>query len=317
MLKKEYKVPFVYEMVGYIAVEAGSEEEAKEKASQELEKMSLQEMEDRASYLEYSEAIDEEGDILCHDPYSAKTPEQEQKHMETAVQIVRAWYIAMYNKLRCPDRGSELTYVLLASWAKEYQAVCKNSDDPAGFFDEFITKKFEGEYEVIEKPPYSKDTMNRMRVAMWITEAYMKAYLYGDEFILEPKAILDGSECTALFTAWAKAYEGEIKQKAVEKYAVRMLKEELADAIKPIRFTLEEYVVEDWRTRKEKVIETHNIEADTFSEAFAKAYPHERSLRYCSGHYIRIREPEYHKKYLTWKQTGLTIDMYYGSGVVD
>lgn len=84
----------------------------------------------------------------------------------------------------------------------------------------------------------------------------------------------------------------------------------------PVRFTVEEYV-KDWRTGKERVVERHEVEAQTCEKAFLKAYPYERGLRYCSGHYMRIAEPEYMEKYTAWKHTGLTPSIYYGSSTVD
>ena len=75
--------------------------------------------------------------------------------------------------------------------------------------------------------------------------------------------------------------------------------------------------MEDWRTRKEIVVERHRIEAPTYFEAFRKAYPYERQLRYCSGHYMRIAEQGMYRRYRDWCKNSLTIEDYYGGGVVD
>ena len=60
----EYYVPFAYQKYGRIPVEAGSIEEAREKAEEKLKKMGLEEMESYAEYLSDSEEIDEEGVVL-------------------------------------------------------------------------------------------------------------------------------------------------------------------------------------------------------------------------------------------------------------
>lgn len=70
----------------------------------------------------------------------------------------------------------------------------------------------------------------------------------------------------------------------------------------------------DWQ---DHVVKTFKVNGNTLKECFEKAYPTERSLRYCSGYCIRFKDPDIHKKYLEWKKTGVTIEMYYGGGVVD
>jgi hypothetical protein len=68
---------------------------------------------------------------------------------------------------------------------------------------------------------------------------------------------------------------------------------------------------------KDHLVESHVVEADTLEECFKKAYPYERSLRYCSGYFIHIREEGLHEKYLEWKQNGVTMEMFYGGFVYD
>lgn len=77
-------------------------------------------------------------------------------------------------------------------------------------------------------------------------------------------------------------------------------------------------VVNDHRTKyKDRVLETHKVVGNTIEECFKKAYPYERSLRYCSGYYIRFETTELYKQFVEWKKTGVTIDMFYGNGTVD
>lgn len=79
-------------------------------------------------------------------------------------------------------------------------------------------------------------------------------------------------------------------------------------------------IYQDWRTNAERVMETHTVTAETLAEAFKKAYPYERSLRYCTDHFIRYEDENGNslkEEYAAWKKTGLTIDLYYGGGVVD
>ena len=68
---------------------------------------------------------------------------------------------------------------------------------------------------------------------------------------------------------------------------------------------------------KDKVAEHHVVEADTLEECFKKAYPFERSLRYCNDRYIKFDTDELNQQYLKWKKTGVDIMMYYGNGTVD
>lgn len=66
-MKHLYRVPFAYERYGRITVEAESREEAINLAAKELEGMTVSEMEGASDYLENSEEIDEEGNILDGD----------------------------------------------------------------------------------------------------------------------------------------------------------------------------------------------------------------------------------------------------------
>ena len=68
---------------------------------------------------------------------------------------------------------------------------------------------------------------------------------------------------------------------------------------------------------KDHVVRTFAVEGDTMEDCFRKAYPSERSLRYCSGYRIRFRDAAAHEAYQEWKQNGLTMEMFYGSATVD
>jgi len=68
---------------------------------------------------------------------------------------------------------------------------------------------------------------------------------------------------------------------------------------------------------KDRVLATFTVCGKTMEDCFEKAYPHERSLRYCSGYRIQFRKPTAHKEYQKWKDNGLTMEMFYGNGTVD
>ncbi len=79
-------------------------------------------------------------------------------------------------------------------------------------------------------------------------------------------------------------------------------------------------IYRDWRTKAEKVMEIHTVEAETLPEAFKKAYPFERSLRYCNDHFIRIFDEQGNildVEWREWKKTGVDIALYYGNATVD
>lgn len=67
-----------------------------------------------------------------------------------------------------------------------------------------------------------------------------------------------------------------------------------------------------------KVYKRFTVTGETEEECFKKIYTgYERSLRYCSGYYIELDDPQQHDRYQGWKQHGVTIEMYYGNGTVD
>lgn len=78
-------------------------------------------------------------------------------------------------------------------------------------------------------------------------------------------------------------------------------------------------VVENSHDFSRKVIEENIVEGETINDCFKAAYSYERRLRYCNGHYIQFENgnKEIYEKYVEWKQTGVTMSMFYGNGTVD
>ena len=68
---------------------------------------------------------------------------------------------------------------------------------------------------------------------------------------------------------------------------------------------------------KDHIVERHVIIGNTLEECFKKAYPYERSLRYCNGYWTEFEDKDINSKYKEWKRTGVSIEMYYGNGTVD
>lgn len=73
-----------------------------------------------------------------------------------------------------------------------------------------------------------------------------------------------------------------------------------------------------WETHyKERIVKTFVVEGDTKDELFRNAYPHERTLRYCNGFFTKFEDAKLDEEYREWLKTNLTIELYYGNGVVD
>lgn len=68
---------------------------------------------------------------------------------------------------------------------------------------------------------------------------------------------------------------------------------------------------------KDEVIRDWVIEGETKHDCFVKAYGEVRSLRYCNGYTVRFFEPDIQEEFMEWRKTNVTIEMYYGGGVVD
>lgn len=70
--KQTYMVPFAYERYGRMPVQAHSEKEAWEKAEKQLENMTVSDMDVYAEYLQDSEELDREGDLILQPSESQK-----------------------------------------------------------------------------------------------------------------------------------------------------------------------------------------------------------------------------------------------------
>ena len=68
---------------------------------------------------------------------------------------------------------------------------------------------------------------------------------------------------------------------------------------------------------QDHVLNSWVVKGKTLKECFEETYPSDRSLRYCNGYRIQFKDKDIHEKYKEWKRTGVTIEMYYGNGVVD
>lgn len=70
-------------------------------------------------------------------------------------------------------------------------------------------------------------------------------------------------------------------------------------------------------TNGKNKIKEHIINADTLEECFKEIYSYERGSRYNNFVYHEMEDLEIRKQYMEWKKTGITVDLYYGGGVVD
>lgn len=78
-------------------------------------------------------------------------------------------------------------------------------------------------------------------------------------------------------------------------------------------------ILNDWiiTKGKDKVVEQHIVEGENFKDIFPKIYAFERSSRYDNSRRYDITDKDIKAAYEDWKQYGVTIEMYYGGGVVD
>lgn len=82
-----------------------------------------------------------------------------------------------------------------------------------------------------------------------------------------------------------------------------------------IRFA--EYIY-DWRTRKHKLYKRYTVTGETETDCFKKIYTgYIRPSRYCNDRIYLLDDPAQEKRFQEWKQHGVTMEMYYGSGTVD
>lgn len=68
---------------------------------------------------------------------------------------------------------------------------------------------------------------------------------------------------------------------------------------------------------KDKVVQIHHIEAETKDILFRKMYALCRSARYDNGRRYEFTDTTLAWEYQKWKEKNETINMYYGTAVVD
>lgn len=78
-------------------------------------------------------------------------------------------------------------------------------------------------------------------------------------------------------------------------------------------------ILNDWRITKgkDKVVEQHIVDGESFEDVFPKVYAFERSSRYDNSRRYEIKDKEVRDAYENWKIHGVTIEMYYGGEIVD
>ena len=74
----------------------------------------------------------------------------------------------------------------------------------------------------------------------------------------------------------------------------------------------------NWRDGKEYFYNSHHVEAETETECFKQIYcGYIRPSRYCSDVRYKLNDSEQQKRWLKWREHGVTIDMFYGNATVD
>lgn len=68
---------------------------------------------------------------------------------------------------------------------------------------------------------------------------------------------------------------------------------------------------------KEEIIYRFTVKGETKDECFRNGYAEERHLRYCNGYYVKFVNPDIQREYNKWLDKNLTVELYYGGGVVD
>lgn len=68
---------------------------------------------------------------------------------------------------------------------------------------------------------------------------------------------------------------------------------------------------------KDKIVETHILSGETIQDCFKQLYTFERSSRYDNFRRYELTNKDLENLYLKWKDTDVTIEMYYGGGTVD
>lgn len=81
-------------------------------------------------------------------------------------------------------------------------------------------------------------------------------------------------------------------------------------------FKLNEYH-EDRCTLEPKLYKVYDISGETIKDVCKSAYPYQRTLRYCNGWYVKFADANMQRAFLDWQANDMTIEDYYGGGVVD
>lgn len=68
---------------------------------------------------------------------------------------------------------------------------------------------------------------------------------------------------------------------------------------------------------KDKLVKVHAIKENTIDECFKKVYTLRRSGRYDSARRYEFENPDLEKDFKEWESKNETIELYYGSAVVD
>ena len=68
---------------------------------------------------------------------------------------------------------------------------------------------------------------------------------------------------------------------------------------------------------KDQIVKTHIVESDSVEDCYKKIYALERESRYDNYRRYDFRDLDIKNSYQNWRQHGVTIEMYYGGGVVD
>ena len=69
--------------------------------------------------------------------------------------------------------------------------------------------------------------------------------------------------------------------------------------------------------RDKRQIIKKTIVGETLEECFKTLYSFERGARYNNHLYYNFFDEDLEKQYLEWRKNNVTIEMYYGGGVVD
>lgn len=68
---------------------------------------------------------------------------------------------------------------------------------------------------------------------------------------------------------------------------------------------------------KDEVYKTHIVQGNSLKDIFKKAYNYTRSSRYDNARRYEFQDKDIQDKYNNWVHTDVTMEMYYGGGVVD